>query len=81
MKLSLIVVLFEEMFIPHSGLRSNWDTIGAMLYLIKVENFLIGPNLTYNPGFTFGDVTVIVRKLLEFPPNDYVTHTLISNSI
>ena len=64
MKLPLIVVLFEEMFIPHNGLESSWDTIGARLYLINVGNFLIGLNLTHNPGFTFGVVTEMVGHLI-----------------
>ena len=42
MKLSLIVV-FEEIFIPHSGLRSSWDMIGAMLDLINVEKIFNWP--------------------------------------
>ena len=63
MKLPLNVVLFDEMFIPHSGLRSSWDTIGAKLHLITVGKCLIGPNLTYNPGFTFEGVTAPLRLL------------------
>ena len=57
MKFLLIVVLFEEMFIPHSSLQSSWDMIGTRLYLINVEIFLISPNLTQNSGFAFGSVT------------------------
>lgn len=37
MKLPLVVVVFEEIFIPHSGLRSSWDMIGAKLDFINVE--------------------------------------------
>ena len=43
MKLPLIVVIFEEMFIPHSSLRSSWDTIGAKLYMINVEKIFNWP--------------------------------------
>ena len=60
MKLPLTVDVFKEMFIPHSGLQSIWDMIGAMLYLFNVRKILIGPNLTYNPRFTIRGVTCSV---------------------
>ena len=35
----------------------------AMWYLFNVENFLIGPNLTHNPGFTVGGVTSWYQRI------------------
>ena len=69
MKLPLIVVLSEEMFIPHSGLQSSWDTIGTKLCLINAGKFLIGPNLTHNPGFTFRGMTHKVMCAAEVYKN------------
>ena len=44
MKLLLVVVVFEEIFVPHSGLRSSWDTIRAKLDLINEEKILNWPS-------------------------------------
>ena len=43
MKLLQVVVVFEEVFIPHSGLRSSRDMIGAKLDLINVEKIFNWP--------------------------------------
>ena len=60
MKLPLLFSIIEEMFVPHSSLRSIWDIIGARLSLFNVGKILIGLNLTHNFGFTIGGVTLIL---------------------
>ena len=60
MKLPLIVILFDEIFIPHSGLQFSWDTIGAKLHLISVGKFLIDSDLMHDSGFTFEGMTQVL---------------------
>ena len=49
---SAIGYVFEEMFIPYNDLGSIWDLIGTKCCHQCWKKFLIGPNLTHNPGFT-----------------------------